>query len=143
MLSISYNWSGDIYPTGPDGSISDEEVKFTSSEFGKYEKRTDPIGIFAKKYGAMFYTKSEFEAMIKSPMLRVLQNPKDPNSKYIDIPTQFYEKKKDKDGKPYHGTLLRRSGIIYGQFIGGQYDKEYFRMFTSPNNIGITYDAEA
>ena len=56
---------------------------------------------------------------------------------------QFYDKKKDKDGKPYHSTLLRKTGIIYGQFIGGKYDKEYFRMFTSPNNIGITYDTES
>ena len=68
--------------------------------------------------------------MIKTPMLN-------------GVPNQFYEKKKDKDNKPYHGTLLRRSAVIYGQFIGGEYDKEYFRFFTSPNNIGITYDAEA
>lgn len=68
--------------------------------------------------------------MIKTPMLNGITN-------------QFYDKKKDKEGKPYHGTLLRRSAVIYGQFIGGEYDKEYFRMFTSPNNIGITYDAEA
>lgn len=67
--------------------------------------------------------------MIKTPMLNGITN-------------QFYDKKKDKEGKPYHGTLLRRSAVIYGQFIGGEYDKEYFRMFTSPNNIGITYDAE-
>lgn len=58
------------------------------------------------------------------------------------VPNQFYEKKKDKEGKPYHGTLLRRSAVIYGQFIGGEYDKEYFRMFTSPNNIGVTYDKD-
>lgn len=67
--------------------------------------------------------------MIKTPMLN-------------DITNQFYDKKKDKEGKPYHGTLLRKSAVIYGQFIGGEYDKEYFRMFTSPNNIGVTYDKE-
>lgn len=42
--------------------------------------------------------------MIKTPMLN-------------GVPNQFYEKKKDKDNKPYHGTLLRRSAVIYGQFI--------------------------
>lgn len=130
VLSIAYNWTGGIYPTHPDGSISDEEVVFSSSEFGKYEKRTDVIGLSVKGKAYAFFTKGEFETMIKTPMLNGITN-------------QFYDKKKDKEGKPYHGTLLRRSAVIYGQFIGGEYDKEYFRMFTSPNNIGITYDAEA
>jgi hypothetical protein len=130
VLSIAYSWTGGIYPTHPDGSISDEEVVFSSSEFGKYEKRIDPIGLSVKGKAYAFYTKGEFETMIKTPMLN-------------GVPNQFYEKKKDKDNKPYHGTLLRRSAVIYGQFIWGEYDKEYFRMFTSPNNIGITYDAEA
>ena len=130
VLSISYSWSWGIYPTHPDGTISDEEVVFSSSEFGKYEKRTDAIGLSMKWKSYAFYTKGEFETMIKTPMLNGITN-------------QFYDKKKDKDGKPYHSTLLRKTGIIYGQFIGGKYDKEYFRMFTSPNNIGITYDTES
>lgn len=129
VLSIAYNWTGGIYPTHADGSISDEEVVFSSSEFGKYEKRTDPLGLSVKGKAYAFFTKGEFETMIKTPMLN-------------GVPNQFYEKKKDKEGKPYHGTLLRRSAVIYGQFIGGEYDKEYFRMFTSPNNIGVTYDKD-
>jgi len=129
VLSIAYNWTGGIYPTHPDGSISDEEVVFSSSEFGKYEKRTDIIGLSVKGKAYAFFTKGEFETMIKTPMLNEITN-------------QFYDKKKDKEGKPYHGTLLRKSAVIYGQFIGGEYDKEYFRMFTSPNNIGVTYDKE-
>lgn len=67
--------------------------------------------------------------MIKCPMLNGSIN-------------QFYEKKKDVNNVPYHGSLLRKTGIIYGRFVGGQYDGEFFRMFTSPNNIGITYDTE-
>lgn len=129
-LAIGYQYTGKIYPTLEDWSISDDEVSFNSSEFGKFDKKIDTIGISAKGKPWAFFTKGEFEKMIKCPMLNGTVN-------------QFYEKKKDKDGVPYHGTLLRKIGVIYGQFNGGQYDKEYFRMFTSPNNIGITYDAEA
>ena len=66
VLSISYSWSWGIYPTHPDGTISDEEVVFSSSEFGKYEKRTDAIGLSMKWKSYAFYTKGEFETMIKS-----------------------------------------------------------------------------
>lgn len=129
VLSVSYNWNGGIYPVKPNGEIADEEVFFSSSDFGKFEKRTDAIGLAVKGKAYAFFTKGEFETMIKTPNLN-------------GMPNQFYEKKKDSSGKPYHGTLLRRSATIYGQFIGGKYDKEFFRFFTSPNNIGITYDKE-
>lgn len=129
VLSVSYNFTGNIYPIKPNGEISDEEVNFSSSEFGKYEKKTDVIGISAKWKPWAFFSKGEFEEMIKSPTVNEMTN-------------QFYDKKKDVDGKPYHGTLLRRSAIIYWQFIGGKYDKEYFRFFTSTKNIGTTYDRE-
>ena len=129
VLGIAYNYTGKIYPVLPNGEIADEEVFFTTSEFGKFDKKVDPIGLATKGKGYAFFAKGEFEAMIKAPTLNGMTN-------------QFYDKKKDKDGKPYHSTLLRKSGIVYGQFIGGAYDHEYFRFFTSPNNLGVTYDRE-
>lgn len=64
--------------------------------------------------------------MIKSPNLNGGEN-------------QFFEKKKTFEGKPYNGSQLKKGAVIYGQFLDGPYKGDYFRMFTSMNNIGVTY----
>lgn len=128
-LSITYSYSGKIYPRDADGNVADKDVFFTTSEFGKFTKRTDTIWLSTKGKGYAFFDKEGFEGMIKSPTLNGSVN-------------HFYESKKDVNGKPYDGSALSRRACIYGQFNGGAYDKEYFRMFISPQHIGVTYDRE-
>lgn len=125
-LNVAFFHSGSIYPLMDNGTYADEKVFFFTNEFGKFAKKTDTVGLAAKNKAIGFFQKGEFENMIKSPNLNGGDN-------------QFFEKKKTFEGKPYNGSLLKKGAVIYGQFVGGQYDGEYFRMFTSMNNIGVTY----
>lgn len=126
VLNVSYFYSGSIYPLMENGTYADDKVFFFTNEFSKFAKKTDTVGLAAKNKAIGYFQKGEFENMIKSPNLNGGEN-------------QFFEKKKDFEGKPYNGSQLKRGAVIYGQFVGGQYDNDYFRMFTSLNNIGVTY----
>lgn len=125
-LSVSYFYSWNIFPILDNWDYSQDKVFFSTNEFGKYTKKTDTIWLSAWWKLIWFFTKWEFEEMIKSPQLNGKVN-------------QFFEKKKDKEWKPYNGSLLRKGAVIYWQFVWWDYDQEYFRMFTSMNNIWLTF----
>ena len=125
-LSIAYFWSGSVYPILPDGSFASDKVFFTTNEFGKFTKKTDTIWVAAKWTALWFFTKEHFEKMIKCKTLNWAEN-------------QFYDRKKDKDWKPFDWSLLNKGSVIYGQFIWGKYDQEFFRFFTSPRNLWVTF----
>lgn len=125
-LSVTFFYAGEVYPIDDNGNVSDDKIFFTTSEFGKYTKKTDTIGLAAggKKVG--FFTKEGFESMIRTPRLNGQIN-------------QFYERKKDSVGKPYDSSYLNKRCMIYGKFVAGDNAGEYFRMSVSMNAYGITY----
>ena len=128
-VKVNYFYSGSIYPIDENGLTSDDKVFFTTSEFGKFAKKTDTIGLSANGQPVGFFTKGDFEAMIRTPMINGKIN-------------QFYERKKDSTGKPYDASQLVKRAVIYGKIIGGEHDGEHFRFITSTKNLGITWTAD-
>lgn len=127
-LSIQMQYTGNIFPR-VNGIVSDEQVYFYTSEFHKFTKRTDVIGLAAKGQPLGFFAKGAFEEMIRTPMLNGNRN-------------EFYEEKKDMKGKPYDGSRLDKKVVIYGIITAGEYTNNFFRMFINPSVFGKTYDAE-
>jgi len=129
-LSIVFTISGSIYPRLENGELSADEYFFYTSEFHKFTKRTDTIGLACKGKPIGFYTKAEFEQMLKTPMLNGMKN-------------QFYKEKEDINHKPYDSSRLDKKAIIYGIITEGEYKGNMFRMFINPSVFGITYDRES
>lgn len=127
-LSIQMQYTGNIFPR-VNGVVSDEQVYFYTSEFHKFTKRTDVIGLAAKGQPLGFFAKGAFEEMIRTPMLNGNRN-------------EFYEEKKDMKGKPYDGSRLDKKVVIYGIITAGEYTNNFFRMFINPSVFGKTYDPE-
>lgn len=125
-IKVSYVWSGSIYPIDEKGVTAKEKVFFTTSEFGKFTKKTDVIGLSTGGKCIASFTKGDFEAFIKTPLIGMKTN-------------QFYERKKDKDGRPYDSTYLSKQAIIYGVIVGGDRDGEHFRFVTNAANLGSTF----
>lgn len=126
VLDVSFFYSGSIYPILPSGAFAEEKVFFFTNEFSKFAKKTDTVGLAAGRSPVGFFQKGDFENVIKAPQLNGMEN-------------QFYERKKDKDGRPYNSSQLSRSAMIYGQFIDGPYAGDFFRFRTSMSNIGTTF----
>ncbi len=129
-LSIVFTLSGSIYPRFADGTLSDEEYYFYTSEFHKFTKRTDTIGLATKGQALGFFTKNAFEEMIRTPMLNGVKN-------------QFYKEKEDINKKPYDGSRLDKKACVYGIITQGEHTGEFFRMFINPSAFGITYDRDS
>lgn len=125
-IKVAYVWSGSIYPILEDGTTAKDKVFFSTSEFGKFAKKTDVIGLTANGKLVGSFTKGDFEALIHTPSLNGKIN-------------QFYERKTDKDKRPYDSTYLSKSAIIYGVIVGGERDGEHFRFLTSVKNLGTTW----
>lgn len=94
-LNVSYFYSGSIYPILADGTYAEKKVFFFTNEFSKFAKKSDTVGLAANNKGVGFFTKGDFEEMIKSPQLNGGEN-------------QFYDRKKNADGKPYNGSQLKK-----------------------------------
>lgn len=132
-ISVTFFHSGEIYPIDQDGIMSDDKIFFTTSEFNKFTKKTDVIGLAAKGKGVGFFTKGDFEEMIRSPRMNGGTN-------------QFYERKKAADGKPYDSSYLSKGCMVYGKFSESSpyHPGEFFRMKISTSAFGITFkDVEA
>lgn len=127
-LDIAYAFSGAVYPLLDNGTYADTKVFFSTSEFGKFAKPTDVLGFSANSKGIGFFQKAQLELMLRTPKLNGNEN-------------HFYLKKKDKDDKPYNASEISKTGVIYGVFSNGPRGGEVFRMFISPNHLGITFKA--
>ena len=127
-LSIQFVYNGQIFPR-IDGRVADEEAFFTTSEFHKYTKKTDIIGLAAKGQVIGFFEKGQFEQMIRTPSLNGNRN-------------EFYKEKEDMKGRPYDGSRLDKKVIIYGLITEGEYRNEFFRMYINPSVFGRTFDPE-
>jgi len=125
-LNVSYFWSGSVYPVLDNWSFAEEKIFFTTNEFWKYAKKVDTIGLVAKGKVVWFFTKEDFEKMIRTKKLNWQEN-------------QFYDRKKDKEWKPFDWTLLNKWAVIYWQFVWWSHDKEIFRLFVNPKHLGVTY----
>lgn len=125
-LDIAYAYSGAVYPLLENGTYADTKVFFSTSEFGKFAKKTDVLGFSANSKGIGFFEKAQLELMLRTPALNGSDN-------------HFYAKKKDKDGKPYNSSEINKTAVIYGVFSEGARAGEVFRMFISPNHLGVTF----
>lgn len=125
-LDVAYAYSGAVFPLLENGTYADTKVFFSTSEFGKFAKKTDVIGFSANNKGFGFFEKAQLENMLKTPGLNGKEN-------------HFYEKKKNAEGVPYAGSVISKTAVIYGTFTGGKYDGEVFRMFVNPKHLGVTF----
>jgi len=125
-LSVRYFYSWHIYPILDNGTVANEKITFYTNEYGKYLKKTDTIGLAAKGKSLWFFSKEDFKAMIKARTLNGRDN-------------QFYDRKKDREWKPFDGSLLSEWAVVYGQFVWWTYDWEFFRFFTATRNLWVTF----
>lgn len=125
-LDIKFFYAGSLYQVDKDGKQGDNKVFFSTNEFGKFSKKSDTIGLSANSKGIGFFTKGDFEKMIKTPLINGNDN-------------QFFEKKKDTAGKFYNSSVMQKRVMVYGQFVDGPYAGGIFRMATSVKNFGITF----
>lgn len=125
-IKVSFVWSGSIYPIDEKGQAAKDKVFFSTSEFGKFAKKTDAIGLTANGKLVGSFLKGEFESFIRTPLIGMKTN-------------QFYERGKDKEGRPYDSTLLSKQAVIYGVIVGGDRDGEHFRFVTNARNLGTTF----
>ena len=126
ILDVSYFYSGSLYPIQADGGFAEDKMFFYTNEFGKYAKNEDTIGLATMGKPIGFFKKGEFQKFLVSPMLNGKQN-------------QFYEQKKDKEGKPYASSYISKRAVVYGKYLSGPRTGEYFKYYISMGAVGSTF----
>lgn len=133
VFSILYTTQGEVYFRDKDGKVRDEKNFITTSEYNRFTKRDDTIGVSSKGSVLGFYKKWEFEEMIRKEQIVIDGVPgKNP----------FYSEKEDVNGKPYDGSKLSKRAVIYGMFNDGPRKGECFYMRLSPSHIDAWYNPD-
>lgn len=126
ILDVAFFYSGSLYPIQEDGGFAEDKMFFYTNEFGKYTKNEDTVGLATMGKPIGFFKKGDFQKFLICPML---------NGK----PNQFYDQKKDKDGKPYASSHISKRAVVYGKFLSGPRTDEYFKYYISMGAVGSTF----
>lgn len=99
---------------------------FYTNEFSQFTKKTDTIWFRNMTSKPRFFTKEDLTKMVMCPKINGKDNP-------------FYEKKKKVDGSSYNSTVLKTQTLIFGKFVWGEYDGQFFQMYVKNSALWITY----
>lgn len=134
ILTVCKVKSGNVYVLDDFGDVVKDEKWnskkgfFYTNEYSVFTRKTDTLGF--KQMGQKplgFYVKQDLEEMLRSKKLNGKDNP-------------FWKQGKKKDGEPYNDTNVSDTLIIYGKFIDGPYEGDYFKFVPVSNSgYGVTY----
>lgn len=111
-----------------------EQVKkyYYTNFYHKFLKQTDDICFRSTSPNepALKMTKAEYQSLIKTRNMNGMPNP-------------FFEEKKKANGEKYKSTCIGSSDVLFGKFLDGAYEGEYFYMYLKSSSMGTDYDAQA
>lgn len=133
IFSILYTTQGEVYFRDKDGKVREDKNFITTSEYNRFTKKDDTVGVASQGKVLGFYRKGEFEEMIRKEQIDI-------NGSVGKNP--FYVEKEDVNGKPYDGSRLSKRAIIYGMFNDGPRKGECFYLRMSPSHIDAGWNPE-
>lgn len=135
ILSVCKVKSGNVFVLDEFGDpVKDENGKskkafFFTNEHSVYTRKTDMLW-FKQAWAESpiwFYIKSDIEEMLKTKKINWKENP-------------FWKQWTKADGEPYNDTNIKDTIIIYGKFLSGPYEWEYFKFVpVSTSWYGTTF----